>query len=234
MADTFWKDYITESLAPGFLQGPNGRAFLEALGEEKDELKSQWLDAVKLRYPSKADPSSYPLHMQRRGLDIMPGETNDQILSRILDAFNLWEWSGTDRGVLTALGTAGVPVNLDTLPGGVWPTDWKPSGCAWIIDNSEWDPADTTHWAKFYILICSVPITADPYAWSALYSPFWIQQIRKWKDAQATCPSVFVITNPVGWADIWAPTGFWDDDDEGNWSDDADAYPIGKIDIGEG
>lgn len=225
--------YILDSLLPANMCGDNGTAFFGSMGDEKNDLQLRTTQSVLLRFPTKTHPTALPNCGVERQIERGPEESDESYATRLESGFDLWKWSGTDRGILTAMDTSGVPAPLDILPGEDWPSDWKQDGLCWVVSGREWDPLDTSHWAKFFVLVSANSIAgANAGTWASGVQPVWQTQIRKWKDAQATCPAVYVISSPQDWANIWAPTGFWGDGDEGDW-EDGSQYPVTAIDIGE-
>lgn len=132
-------------IAPSWLQNKYGTAWLEALGDTKDELVERIKTAIKTRMPTQADQGALEAIGSERQIDRLPSETNSSYGARLQRAWNSWKWSGTAKGLLLALDDAklggasieivnGLEYSLDqqkelvvnTLPAGSWAIDAVP------------------------------------------------------------------------------------------------------------
>lgn len=95
------------SVAPPWLQGPNGRKWLEAHGEVKDDLVQRVKAAVMARMPGQAPPDALPLLGDERQILRGLSEDDATYAERLRKAWESWRLTGTPLGLLRALDTAG-------------------------------------------------------------------------------------------------------------------------------
>jgi hypothetical protein len=106
MAPKTYRELALE-VAPPFLLGTDGEAFLRALGDQRDALVERIKAGVKARFPKEAAPDSLNAIGAERGLPRGPVETDSTYADRLQNAWDVWSWAGTPTGVLRALYTAG-------------------------------------------------------------------------------------------------------------------------------
>lgn len=102
----FALDIVTDRVAPPFLQGPNGSAWLTAMGQGLDSIRYRSAQAQLLHMPGQGDPSA----LYYIGLDRLvpqgPAESNSAYATRLQQSVDMWRLrAGSDWGLLTlALG----------------------------------------------------------------------------------------------------------------------------------
>lgn len=93
--------------APSWLQGPNGTAFLGALGMILDDVVTDQKAAAKQGLPGACFPDALPLIGAERLLDRSPVDTDAQYAMRLSEAFAIWPFAGSAYSILTALAVDG-------------------------------------------------------------------------------------------------------------------------------
>jgi hypothetical protein len=96
----FAQDIVSDQVAPPFLQGPNGTAFLTAIGQSLDTLQVRSAQAAYIHMPGLGDPSGLPLIGLDRGMLQGPGETVPAFILRLRAAYDTWQRAGNDWTVL--------------------------------------------------------------------------------------------------------------------------------------
>ena len=214
--DPTFVQWAEEALSPPWLQRQWGTAWMDAFAEEKDAVQSWMAWGVQARFASLAPSDALPLISQNRQIEIRVGESEADFRERLQLPFSTWKWSGTDRGVLAALGGTGWTV---TFGAGFspWPLVLPVSGNVWMFAASNWSPEDAdVSWASRFWFLCDgnaqgITVPTDDQV------DMWKRVIRKWKSAETTCPALYIVTSAGGWADAWGSTGSWGDADEGVW-----------------
>lgn len=97
-----YRDYLVQ-LAPPFLRGPNGTAYLEAHGEQIDEVLSDVKTAVKQRMPTECEADALPYIGSERQIDRGPNDTDETYAERLRRAWERWAIAGSPTGILLAL-----------------------------------------------------------------------------------------------------------------------------------
>jgi hypothetical protein len=195
-----YRDFIARVLAPGWLQTPKNAAWLRASGDLKDSLVDRCKAAVKARFAKLAPRDGLDQLGAERQIERGPADTNASFAARVADAWNLWVWAGTAKGVLLAVRDAGYPNALvEIVNGNQYSLDANgevtvqklPPG-SWAVD------ALPTFWSKFIVLIPTSPwggrtlMPTDPRI-------VQLQRlIRRWKSAHSTCGGLVVINNFAG------------------------------------
>jgi hypothetical protein len=105
------KEYQSTTLAPGWLQDPAGRAFLESLGARKDALAALAKEAVKARFPTRCPADALGAIGTERGIDRGATESEAAYRARLRAAWEQWKWAGTPYGLLLAFHYAGYTPN---------------------------------------------------------------------------------------------------------------------------
>jgi hypothetical protein len=101
------KEYQSKTLAPGWLQDPAGRAFLESLGARKDALAALAKEAVKASFPTLCPVDALGELGTECGIDRGAAESEAAYRKRVRAAWDQWKWAGTPYGLLLALYYAG-------------------------------------------------------------------------------------------------------------------------------
>ena len=94
--------------APGWLQGPNGKAWLWAHGDVLDSFEEAARIAVKARFPAHTTQDGLNILGAERGLERVSGETAEAFAERVVLAWTAWQNCGTPLGILSALRIAGI------------------------------------------------------------------------------------------------------------------------------
>jgi hypothetical protein len=120
-------------LAPPWLCGPNGAAYLEAIGQQWDAIATRTREAIKARLPRDATGEKLDEIGKDRSMPRGPSESDASYAARLADAWTAWGGSdaeptaggrgiggssdggggGTHLGLLRALAAAGFPVGDD-------------------------------------------------------------------------------------------------------------------------
>jgi hypothetical protein len=216
------KEYQSRTLAPGWLQDPAGRAFLEGLGARKDALAALAKEAVKARFPTLCPTDALAEIGTERGIDRGATETEAAYRARVRAAWEQWAWAGTPYGLLLALYYAGY------TPGSGKVVIQVQKGWQYEL-RSDFDPA--VHAPEDALVLTNlgaIVLGGSPQLWSqfaVLFAPplppAWIPTppadgslevesirtlIRRWKPAHARCVALKV--TPV---DLWDwPSEPWD------------------------
>ena len=99
---TLYTDYQANA-APVWLQRPTGRAWNEAHGLVKDVVVDAARVATKAGWPLATPADGLPFIGSERSLPRVPSDTDDTYRATLNDAFDLWEYGGTEAGVIAAL-----------------------------------------------------------------------------------------------------------------------------------
>lgn len=217
-----WTSYLADGLAPPWLCGPWGNAWLTAKGQEKDRLELRTITGLKARFPSYCPGDGLYLHGRARGgIERAPGESDAVYASRLCSAFATWKWSGTNAGILNAFAALGWQVTTFSTDDMSWPTTWPTDGHVWIRSAWEWACPDgddaAEHSARGRVIVDGYAegigattqtigdgstIGADDKAIGidqpATTVALWKRLVRKWKDAKSTFPGMFVIVSNGG------------------------------------
>lgn len=122
--------------APPWLQGPEGQKLLKVLGRSLDDVLSEYKEAVKVRLTTGPD-DALPHHGEARRIQRGPADSVDQYRQKLTGAWETWRWSGTDKGVETAL----AHIDLDAV----------------VVDNNDWFPGppdgDADWWSRIWIVV---------------------------------------------------------------------------------
>lgn len=101
-----YRQYALDA-APPWLLGPDGAAFLRAIGDVRDGLVQQLKAAIKTRFPREAAADALTAIGGERELPRGPTDTDATYAQRLVGAWEAWSWAGTPTGVLNALWDAG-------------------------------------------------------------------------------------------------------------------------------
>ncbi|MBV8929442.1 MAG: hypothetical protein JO152_10000 [Mycobacteriaceae bacterium] len=155
---TGYQDWVTRVLAPSWLQGRFGQAFLQVLGQRLDQLVTAAKDAIKVGYLADAPSDAVPYHGGNRYLERHAPDTDASYAARLADPWSIWEFAGSQTGVANALTLYGLgPFTIYTARGPAPP------------DATTWPPPDgnTTWWSRFWV------DTAGPFPWGIPHAIFW-------------------------------------------------------------
>ena len=194
---TSYKEFQVED-APPWLQGPNGKALLETIGEAKDIVVTAAKDAVKCRFVDDAPQDALAYVGAGRNLVRYPADSDEGWRSRCRNAWNTWEFAGTGSTLQSELQLY--------LPNASWS----------IVANRDWPSPpdrDTANWSRFWVIVES------PHPWTSVPqwgSDAWGQNtwgsnatseqvrsvrgiVRKWKCARNICPQIIVVISGQLW-----------------------------------
>lgn len=97
-------------VAPPWLTGdPNGRAFLQGIGQSLDDVAQRAREAVLASFPLYAPDDALPIIGQEVGMPQGVLEPRAAYRARLARAWDLWQWAGTAYGMLLALYAVGYP-----------------------------------------------------------------------------------------------------------------------------
>jgi hypothetical protein len=148
-----YRDYQVQ-IAPPWLRGPVGSAWLRASGDGQDELADRARAAVKARLPGHGPTVAMQIIGEERGVERLPGDTDEAYATRVRGVWSQRRWAGTPYGVLLALADIGYPTahlmihrGRDySLSGGALATHLMVSG-RWVMDARE------AFWSQFEVLL---------------------------------------------------------------------------------
>lgn len=191
--------------APTFLSGRWGTAWLSSMGSAKNVSVDAAIAAVNCRFiaNSSISPDDALVAVGHdRGLEQVPGETNDAYRARLVDAWNAYQWAGTKKGLLDQLAIVGC-TNVQIQE------NWEYTGPG----------ADPTQWWRFWITIraphpfgtvATVPRWGSGFRWGDGHRWGGIDKnradlvkriVRKWKPAHAQCVKITILMDAKVWGD---------------------------------
>lgn len=185
-----------QALDPRWLSGPMGAAWRRASLDQKAVTLDRMKCAVKMRFPELAPADAQARIGVERQIDRSPVDTNATYGARLVDAWNIWRWSGTAYGVLLALRDAGYPhamiaivhgrlyslasdgdLVIATLPAGSWRCD-----------------ATSVFWSKFVVVLPSNPWGENPASDDPRIDQIR-RLVRRWKSRFSTFSQLIVINS---------------------------------------
>lgn len=195
-------------IAPPWLQGEYGAAWLRALGDGKDALVEREKAAVKARMPTLAPYDALPALGSERQIDRLASDTNATYANRIQGAWRVWPWAGTAQGLLNAINDAGFGGGfLEIVNGLQYSLNDNREAVVTKLQPGSWSiDATPAFWSKFQIFY-----PANPFKDVSPTSPEIATMralIARWKPAFATCAGIVI------WVDgeLWGyPQGPWSD-----------------------
>ncbi|AZF88272.1 hypothetical protein [Meiothermus phage MMP17] len=95
------------AISPPWLRGVRGSAFTGGLGEALDEHASLVATGVASRFANRAPEDAVNRLGAERGLTRYPGESLEAWRTRVLGAWEFWQWAGTEYGMGLALSQLG-------------------------------------------------------------------------------------------------------------------------------
>ncbi len=236
MARRRYREWLVQ-VAPSWLQGPWGARWLEALGLALDQVADAADAAAKVALPAKAPADALPWHGEERSIARAPADTEAAYRARLDDAWNLWEFGGTEQGLIAALqpflpdATITILANRDwpdTWGVGLWGGDGAWGDGAWG-DAGEWgggvwgwDPPDhvSGYWSRFWVLLEGATWTVDVWGggsawddagtWGSSATPAEVATLRALVRKWKSADEIcagFVVA--LGGGDLWWPTAPW-------------------------
>jgi hypothetical protein len=187
-------DFETHQLAtaPPWMRKNWWATWLAAHGVYKDALVEGAKLAVKARFVHVAPSDALPYAASERNLEVAPGEAETAFRTRLVTAWEQWQWAGTKKGVVDALallGYANTLVYEARDPGGIALSD------GW----------DTAKWARFWVLILEPhtwnfprwgDMTWGEFTWGTTASEVEVRRlqraVRLWKPAHARCEGILI------------------------------------------
>lgn len=198
------------ALAPPWLQGERGSAFMRALGKARDTTAETTRQAIMAWMVERAPDDALAWLSRNRGMARYPGETIEAWRNRILLAWDFWRLGGTLPGIKRWLEAAGYDASViewGRYDRGIW-AEFSvylfPKIAGYITDR--WD--DGLNWDD-----------GTPWNYSLASSelsriPGLINEI---KPAHTRVRSIFYVPGPASWWDDSRET--WDDG--GQWIPEA-------------
>ena len=194
---TLYTEY-QPSAAPVWLQRPNGRAWNEAHGLVKDVFVDACRVATKAGWPLATPADGLPFVGQERSLPRVPSDTDETYRSTLVSAWDLWDFGGTEQGVLAAVGRR-FPASSPSIL-----TYW---------DNPSFFGVDDARWARFALFLTintwsAAQVWGGGITWGAPSLTWGISApqgevaelldiVSTWQDAAAVCTKI-VVTTPSG------------------------------------
>jgi hypothetical protein len=139
--------------APAWLRGPFGEGWIRIWGNLKDSLLAGLKEAVRQRYPTEASPAALEAIGQDRQLERMPDQEEGDYAAHLEQAFELWIWGGTAKGVRDAL----IRTRLFDPQIGGSGAYTSPD----VVANWRWAP-DDPRWARFWVVITQPHVFGPP------------------------------------------------------------------------
>jgi len=193
-----------QSKAPGWLRQPRGAFWLNALGKVKDSLAQRAREGVKARLPGEAAPDGLAAIGSERGLDRYPPDTDDGYRVRLEDAWSLWEWGGTAKGVLDELNRAFAPYEgwkLITQQGRIWS---RTAGVISFVDSAPryYGPPNAWNMVQLWALPALPWVTTPADASQEAETCRGI--LRKWKGGHIIVDRIVLVRSGTG---LWGYPG---------------------------
>ena len=184
-----------QALDPRWLAQPKGAAWRRASLNQKAALLDRARRVIKMRCPELAPADAQARIGSERQIERGPTDTPATYGARLVDAWNIWQWSGTAFGVLTALADIGYPAAVIEIFNG---REYSLSDGALVTvkrDIGSWRmDAGATWWSKFDIIF-----PASPWADTPSSTDPRIVQIRRivrtWKSRHSTPVKLHVIVS---------------------------------------
>lgn len=224
------------ALHPPPLRRPYGELWARAHGAFQDNHEEAAKQAVKARFVEVCPPDALEYHASERSLERMPADTEAEWRARLLNAWELWKWAGTKKGVIDAVKLTGLE-NVEIKE--YW--DWPDPIVGFQIAHTFADPAthilyiggpSTDKWAKFWVIIDQPHpwetdgtwgdpgVYGDGGTWGSTATQEETHRLRRmvqqWKPAHAWCVNIIIILSGELWGD---PVGVWGD--PGTWGGEA-------------
>jgi hypothetical protein len=190
-----YEDYQPNS-QPGFLQGIVARNWGSAVGYTKDIFIETSEAGIKSRFLNVCPDDALGYHGSERGLPRYIGDTPTDHRNRLLGAWDLWTYAGTEYGILLNLGFAGFN-HVEIHENADWgsnPSEWWKF---WVVLNDTIDHqfgavsfylGDGTHINDGHL----IGFTTNPPNESAIK-----KIIHDWKPANTLCAEIILILS--GW-----------------------------------
>lgn len=192
-------EYQLELMPSSWLRGPFGASWATSFGAVKHKVHVLAAEATKAGIIREAPPDALIHKGRERDLERMPGESDATYAARLEDAWNAYEKSATDLGIIDAIKLLGLTAHIrrdrqwkhdDTVPGTIWARMWI------IIVDPPWPFIE-----DFTALAAKYPTMAD---WAAAKVGFGVEapldtiaQItriaKKWTSADVLVVNIIVI-----------------------------------------
>ena len=177
-------------IAPPWLLGKNGRAWLTAVGDVKDSLSDRLKRAVTARFPTLAPTDALAKIGEERGIRRAVGESDESYAARVADALSLWAWAGTPTAMFRALWDAGfTEARIELVNGGDLVFDEEGIVTRAEMPAGNWLTRATRFWSDFVVLFTDTSQFNGETAKLATLRSI----IAQWKPAFATCKGIVVI-----------------------------------------
>ena len=194
---TLYTDWQADA-APVWLQRTNGRAWHEAHGLIKDVAVDACRVATKAGWPLATPADGLPFIGSERSLPRVPDDTDDTYRETLHSAWDLWEYGGTEQGIIAALVRR-------------WPSCAPNILTYW--DNPSYFGSDDAKWAQWRLAVTmstwgaaqtwgSGPLWGEPNLTWGITAPVGeveelLSIIATWNAGYAVCVAV-VVTTPSG------------------------------------
>lgn len=215
MSDATYEKALPDSF-PTTLRGRWGRAWGAAHGVAMDAVLAAVKAAVKMGFIVGAGTDTHPYHLADAGLEGLPGESADDVVTRVRTAFDVWRLAGTRLGVELALAQLGftgytLRTTRDWLPDG--PPDGRMDLWAryWVLAFSHtWSPDGTWGDAGTW---------DDGGTWDSDATVAEVTRVTRFLRRQSNARDLGYVRLYFGAVDtdVWGPDEPWD---HGTWDDD--------------
>jgi len=186
------------SLLPPFLRGPWGESWGSCFGLLKDVFAAGALQAVSCRFVQLCPEDGLGFIGDERLLPQNPGESVPAYRARLLAAPELWQWAGTEYGIVTMLHYLGFP-NVQIFENADWTVDpsygysvgdewWR----FWIVIRSP-HGFGPPRWRCGDGSICGSPWLICGFAYSPVSLPAIRPTVARWKPAHAVISGIIVV-----------------------------------------
>jgi hypothetical protein len=186
---TFTVDIVTDRVAPPWLQGPVGGAYLKSIGMCLDAIQYKGAQGQLLHMPGQGDPSAnYWIGLDRLLTQGQLGETEAQFVVRLTKAFDTWQHAGNDWAIMQQTLAQVLPYTpaifvVSNSAKWSWyaaganpqipPSEWIYGGAAlnsWNWDNNAYDPVlnGLLPWWRIWLCIYSVAPNEWAVPWATL------------------------------------------------------------------
>lgn len=186
--------YIKRHPIPIWLRRKLGSAFFEHMAILSDFVVDFAREGFKSHLIDRCPPDALPEHARDRTLERWPTETEEQHRARIGNAWGVWEFGGTNKGVLDAVQGLGY---FDSV----------------IYEYWDWPDGNDAAWARFWIVIDQPhPIQAPPPIGGFTVGDGTIvgvggitdddverlrRIVRTWKAAHAHCEKIIAVVSGI-------------------------------------
>ncbi len=198
-----------QDVAPFWARQPLGANFLASLGAKKAEAVAIAKQAVQARFPLEApvdalDAIGHERTLPRYALSGSTPQTDDEYRATLLDAWNLWYWGGTAKGMLDELYRAFQPYTsfrIITQQGRIWSRDI--TGAITFVDTVPRSMGQPDRWNTFQLWFTvdaagdlpwsPIPDNASQHAATARAI------IAAWKPGHTQCHNIVLVESGYPW-----------------------------------